>query len=464
MDYLNRMIKYVVTRWPFQFHTLCKATRLNHLVFANDLLMFCKGNAQSIMLLLRAFSSFSQASGLTMNTSKSEVYYNGVGQQLKEDIHQATGFVKGSMPFRYLGVPIQAGRLTKTECNILSEKMVSRIRSLGVRKLSYTFRVVLINSVLNTLYSYRASIFLILKSAIKRIEAICRNYLWDGTVEYHRVPLIAWEKVTLPKDEGGLGIKRAHTWNYATIVKLVDWIYGKGDRLWIRWVNQIYLKGEDWHDYCPTADVTWSWKNICKVKELMKNGYTDGQWTADHRGYSIRNGYECFRTHQPKQDRAALVWNNWNIPKHALIVWIIMHNGLNVKDKLFKIGYCNDDRCTICDSVTKTQDRLFFRCSYSQQIIKLVEMWCGFPISVSILSRNGLPAKSCLKQKVHYLVWSACYYQVWTQRNNARINSVLLRPFKVADQIIDEGKRKIRSKIKIPVNSSDQIWLTKWGV
>ncbi|XP_074297313.1 uncharacterized protein LOC141628023 [Silene latifolia] len=86
--------------------------------FKDDLLMFCKGNTHSIMLMIRAFSSFSKASGLVMNNTKSEVYFNGVTQELKNDIQQVIGFVEGSMPFRYLGVPIQAGKLTKKECNI----------------------------------------------------------------------------------------------------------------------------------------------------------------------------------------------------------------------------------------------------------------------------------------------------------------------------------------------------------
>ncbi|XP_074297297.1 uncharacterized protein LOC141628002 [Silene latifolia] len=90
MDYLTRMIGYATDHWPFQYNPSCKGIKLNHLMFVDDLLMFCKGNAQSIMLLTRAFSSFSKASGLTMNNTKSEVYYNGVSLELKNDIHQAT--------------------------------------------------------------------------------------------------------------------------------------------------------------------------------------------------------------------------------------------------------------------------------------------------------------------------------------------------------------------------------------
>ncbi|XP_074314122.1 uncharacterized protein LOC141649329 [Silene latifolia] len=231
MDYLTRMTNFATDRWPFQYHPLCKGSKLNHLMFADDLLMFCKGNANSIMLLIRAFSSFSKASGLTMNTTKSEVYYNGLSTALKLDIQQATG---------------------------------------------------------------------------------------------------------------------------------------KADRLWIRWVNQIYIKNKDWHHYTPPQDASWAWKCICKVKEIMKPAYDGDQWTVDARGYSIRNGYEWLRPKQAKQDWYKIVWSKWNYPKYALISWIAMNNGLMIKERLFQFNCCTDDRCCICDSDTETQSHLFFYSHYSK--------------------------------------------------------------------------------------------------
>ncbi|XP_074299886.1 uncharacterized protein LOC141631065 [Silene latifolia] len=278
MDYLTRLIKFATDTWPFKYHPMCKTLKLTHLMFADDLFMFCKGNANSIMLLMRAFSSFSQTSGLSMNNAKSEIFFNGMKEDLKSDIKQVTGFTEGSMPFRYLGVPIQAGRLTKKECTSITEKMVARIRGLGAKKLSYAGRITLINSVLNTLYNYCATMFIIPKSVIKRIEDICRNFLWDGSSEYHRVPLVAWDTAEL--------------WNIATVGKLVDWVYCKADRLWIRWINQ---------------------------------------------GYSIRRGYDWLRTSQPAKAWASIVCNNWNILKHSIITWITMNEGLNVKEKLRKV-------------------------------------------------------------------------------------------------------------------------------
>ncbi|XP_074288900.1 uncharacterized protein LOC141614045 [Silene latifolia] len=362
-------------------------------MFADDLLLFCKGNAHSVMLLMRAFSSFSDATGLNMNNTKSEIFFNGMDEVLQEDIKRVTGFCEGQMPFRYLGVPIQAGRLTKKECNSLTEKMVGRIRSLEAKKLSYAGRLTLINSVLNTLYSYWASMFIIPKSVIKRIEAICRNYLWDDSLEYHRVPLVAWDKVTLPKPEGGLGIKKAELWNVAPIGKLVNWVYSKADRLWIRWINQ---------------------KNVCKVKELLKDGFTDDTWTAQTHGYSIRGGYDWLVMPHPILDWTKLVWNSWNTPKHSMITWITLHGGLNIKDKLFRIGCSNDNHCCCCDSMPETHEHLFIYCPYSSRIRGKLESWLGRPMP----NVNDMVADNTgsIQWKIMAVVMNASRYNVRVSR------------------------------------------------
>ncbi|XP_074265976.1 uncharacterized protein LOC141588433 [Silene latifolia] len=136
------------------------------------------------------------------------------------DILQVTRFKEGALPFRYLGIPIQARRLTRHDCNILVEKIVARVRGIGARKFSYAGRLTLINSVLNTLHNYWSAIFLIPKMVIHRIVAICRKYLWDGGTEYQRAPLVAWDKVCCSKKTGGLGIKNAEMWNIATCWKI----------------------------------------------------------------------------------------------------------------------------------------------------------------------------------------------------------------------------------------------------
>ncbi|XP_074298083.1 uncharacterized protein LOC141628895 [Silene latifolia] len=75
----------------FGHHPLCKRINLTHLCFADDLIMFCKDERASIDLLLKAFNYFSEATGLVMNSGKSNFYANGVLDSLIREIEQATG-------------------------------------------------------------------------------------------------------------------------------------------------------------------------------------------------------------------------------------------------------------------------------------------------------------------------------------------------------------------------------------
>ncbi|XP_074298077.1 uncharacterized protein LOC141628890 [Silene latifolia] len=169
MEYLTRVLSHVTSILPFRYHPLCGHLKLSHMMFADDLLMFSK------------------TTGLQMNSMKSNIYFNGVHQSVRADILQVSGFTEGTLPFKYLGVPITSGRLSVNHCSVLIDF---------------------------------ATTFVLPKGVLRRIDAMSRNYLWDGNTEYIRSPMVSWEKVCTPRVEGGLGIRDSITWNYAAIGKL----------------------------------------------------------------------------------------------------------------------------------------------------------------------------------------------------------------------------------------------------
>ncbi|XP_074320955.1 uncharacterized protein LOC141657573 [Silene latifolia] len=115
MEYLSRILNVMAGQEDFRFHPLCRPMRLNHLLFADDLLLFSKGDTASIMWLLRAFSTFSNASGLCLNREKSDIYFNEVSGGVMDEIMQVSGFRKGTLAFKYLGVPISSKKLSKND-------------------------------------------------------------------------------------------------------------------------------------------------------------------------------------------------------------------------------------------------------------------------------------------------------------------------------------------------------------
>lgn len=311
--------------------------------------------------------------------------------------------------------------------------METRTRSLGAKKLSYAGRIVLINSVLNTLYNYWAAMFVIPKAAIKRVEAICRNFLWDSSTEYHRVPLVGWDTVTLPKAAGGLGIKKASVWNVASVGKLVNWIYTKSDRLWIKWVDSVYLKGKQWHNYTPANDSTWTWKTICKVKEKLKHGFVDNSWAPHPKGYTIGNGYHWLMGNHTDKQWSKIVWSDWNVPKHSIISWLIMQEAINIKSKLYAYGVCADDRCMLCDAHSETIEHLFNTCAFSIMTQKWIEDWIGR--SVPTINELLIANHNKIKWKTLALILTTYWYHVWAQRNRTRHENSVEQPLRVAERM-----------------------------
>ena len=90
----------------YGFHHRCRRTKLSQLCFADDLMLFCKGDISSVRVLYQCIQSFSQASGLQANASKSVVYTAGVDTFTNRVICDLTHFPLGTLPFRYLGGPL----------------------------------------------------------------------------------------------------------------------------------------------------------------------------------------------------------------------------------------------------------------------------------------------------------------------------------------------------------------------
>ncbi|XP_020245045.1 uncharacterized protein LOC109823170 [Asparagus officinalis] len=96
----------------FKFHPKCGRLNITHLIFADDLLLFCKGGLSSIQKLYQCVTSFSEVSALKANPNKCAIFYEGVTEPVKDNIKEFLGFTEGSMPIRYLGIPLVCKRLT----------------------------------------------------------------------------------------------------------------------------------------------------------------------------------------------------------------------------------------------------------------------------------------------------------------------------------------------------------------
>ncbi|XP_047257702.1 uncharacterized protein LOC107848832 [Capsicum annuum] len=183
---------------------MCKNTKLTHLIFADDLMLFCKGDLVSIQKIVKAIKHFSATTGLVANLENSNIYLAGVEDDVKQHIHNMTGFTLGSLPMRYLGLPLSSRKWNKLDCHQ------------GWTKL--------------------------LVESTQETDRKCKEYLWGKAESHIRVYLVTWSRVCLPKKFGVLNIKGCEDWNIASIGKLLWQLATKRDVLWVKWVNEVYVK------------------------------------------------------------------------------------------------------------------------------------------------------------------------------------------------------------------------------
>ncbi|XP_031392352.1 uncharacterized protein LOC116204421 [Punica granatum] len=98
------------------------------LYFYDDLMIFMKGELGSIKDVLDIFDLLNKMFGLRLNPAKTEIFCAGMKEQTIRDVLNLSGFRRGSLPIRYLwipilGIPIAAGRLSDKDYKPLIEKI-----------------------------------------------------------------------------------------------------------------------------------------------------------------------------------------------------------------------------------------------------------------------------------------------------------------------------------------------------
>nr|GEZ45879.1 RNA-directed DNA polymerase, eukaryota, reverse transcriptase zinc-binding domain protein [Tanacetum cinerariifolium] len=188
----------------FKYHVGCKELKLTHLIFADDLLVLCHGDLKSISVLKKALNEFSKVFGLVPNINKSVVFFGNVDKQAQRAILDELSFMVGTLPVKYLGVPLITKKIGVAECKILMYKVKNVVLDWKNKSLSYAGRLQLISSVLASMQVYWASVFLISKTTIRDIEKVLKGFLWcSGDLQKGKAK-VSWKIICTLKDQGPL--------------------------------------------------------------------------------------------------------------------------------------------------------------------------------------------------------------------------------------------------------------------
>lgn len=279
-----------------------KSLKLTHICFTDDLLNFSAAQVDSFHVIKSVLVEFEGLSGLRANPNKSLAFCAGISGKDKETLLSLLQMSEGTLPVRYLGVPLITKRLSAVDCDTFVAKIISRIESWLVNHLSFAGRLQLITSVLCSFHVFRSRVFILPKKVIKLIEQKLNRFLWSGKDSKANAK-VAWEKVCVPKKEGGLGIKRLEVWNQTCMLYHVWTLFARSGSLWVAWVEENLLKRESFWQVAIPQNCSWSWKKLLKLRSIAKQFLS----------FKVGDGSKIY-----------LWFDSWH-PDGYLLVWIQSH-------------------------------------------------------------------------------------------------------------------------------------------
>ncbi|XP_074266054.1 uncharacterized protein LOC141588513 [Silene latifolia] len=203
---------------------------------------------------------------------------------------------------------------------------------------------------------------------------------------------------------------------------------------------------------------------ICRVKQDLAAAYTNGAWHTQT-GFTTASCYQWLMGTRPKVSWEGVIWNEWVIPKHQIMGWLLAHGAFKTKVKLIRYGVDIDDSCWLCGQASEDLDHLFFGCDYSTRVVQQLQQETGLVLLVcNALDWCMQDMGTKMQRGVRAGLIVGAVYHIWYHRNKCRNEGVLLRPQKVASNIVEDMKMRIHGKGRQKFTILELDWLKDIGL
>ncbi|XP_026455631.1 uncharacterized protein LOC113356649 [Papaver somniferum] len=254
-----------------------------HVVFADDIMIFCKGNLKSVHNLVELLGKYQAASGQTVCRQKSKIYYGGGSLSRRTLLVDFLGMNVTTFLDRYLGIQIMPGTVRYHHISNVIEKIKAQL----------------------AVYKWP-------KKFIVQCERAIRNFIWSGDSNISRAVVVAYDKVYCLFEEGGLGLTRMATMNKALLM-ILWWKIRNSKKKWAGFLRTKYFTRNECIKTSGVKSsilpgIRWVYKIVeSNSKVIIGDGRTTSlyfdNWCIDVCIADILNDHNL--------DRNAMVSDNW---------------------------------------------------------------------------------------------------------------------------------------------------------
>lgn len=251
------------------------------MAYTDDILLFLSDPITTIPNLLKDFALFNSIYNLQIHFAKSKAL--NISLPLILVLQCQANFPFGWEPhaLTYLGIqiPTKLSELYKRYYLPIVKTIQQDFHKWNSGHFSWFVQLAIIkmNVLPRILYLFQTVPIKIPLSFFTNYKQLCRNVIWAS-----KSPRLSWDKMTLPKSKGGLGLPDVHRYQWSChLTRIIDWHIHRPTKDWITIEEsfaQVPLSHLPWIDFksIPKANSTHpltgpsllTFKAACNTLEL----------------------------------------------------------------------------------------------------------------------------------------------------------------------------------------------------
>lgn len=246
---------------------------ITQMLFADDCLFACKATEEQSGELQNILTKYEEVTGQMVNPTKSSIIFcKGVSEDNKLKVKEILGIDAEGGEGKYLGLPeVLKGSKIQT-FSYLKERLSSKVSGWHARTLSQGGKEVLIKAVATALPVHAMSVYRIPKSIISSLHGIMASFWWSNVEHKRKIHWMSWEKLCLPKEEGGMGFKDLECFNQALLARQVWRILYYENSLLAQVLKGKYFENEIVLQAKLGSKPSYAWRSLLYGRDLLLRG------------------------------------------------------------------------------------------------------------------------------------------------------------------------------------------------
>ncbi|KAL9683059.1 hypothetical protein QQ045_014873 [Rhodiola kirilowii] len=371
MEVFSRMIHHGGRSGRIEpFFTKTGVVQISHLLYADDMLIFTNGLKHSLERLLAIINLYCANSGQQLNPLKSTIFFDDhIPEERRRSILRITGFAAGAFPTIYLGAPLFPGRVKIIHFQGIEDKIRTRIGGWIGNLLSMGGKIIIIESILNSLLTHILAALPTPVTVINRISSLFASFLWDNNGQKRR-HWVNWTDICRPHEAGGLGIRNLNNVRKALHYKMA-WRCMQSTELWgrLKWLplhnalddltyRQMLLDVLPDHGKHDLRHINTS--NL--TDQLVWERSTDGAFST--KAFTL-----CVNSPKALNPKLNMVWHRWLPPRISVFLWRLYQRALATDDTILSCGLSLASKCRCCaHPASESLQHLFVQSDLASQI------------------------------------------------------------------------------------------------